>query len=94
MNPSTDATRERRLWTRAWDAFVDAEPVLAKELLVTARTPIFLGSIVVAPVALGMFVLLVRLGTSRFDPFAGRQLFSFYFTGLSFALGALGAAFG
>lgn len=93
MNSSTDATRAKRLWTRAWDAFVDADPVLGKELLVTARTPTFLGSMIVAPLVLAAFVLLFRLGTSRFDS-DGRQVFAVYFTGLSMALGAVGAALG
>jgi ABC-type transport system involved in multi-copper enzyme maturation permease subunit len=94
MNPSMDATREKRLWTRAWDAFVDADPVLAKELLVTARTPIFVGSMVVAPLILWAFVLLVRSGTSQFDPVGGRRLFAVYFAGLSIALGVVGATLG
>jgi ABC-type transport system involved in multi-copper enzyme maturation permease subunit len=94
MNPSMDATREKRLWTRAWDAFVDADPVLAKELLVTARTPTFVGGMVMAPLVLGAFVLLVRLGMSRLDPVAGRQLFAVYFTGLSIILGAIGSTLG
>jgi ABC-type transport system involved in cytochrome c biogenesis permease component len=94
MNPSMDATREKRRWTRTWDALVDADPVLAKELLVTARTPAFVGSMIVAPLVLGALVLCVRLGMRRIDPLAGRELFPVYFTGLSIALGLVGAALG
>jgi ABC-type transport system involved in multi-copper enzyme maturation permease subunit len=95
MNPSLDGLREKRLWTRTWDALVDANPVLAKELLVTARTPMFVGSVVLAPLLLGTFVLLVRSGMSHsLDPVTGRQLFPVYFTGLAMALGTVGAALG
>ena len=94
MNPSNDAAPERGFWTEAWDALVDANPVLAKELLVTARTPIFVGSIIGAPLVLGALVLLVWSGMSHFDPAAGRQLFPVYFSGLSIALGIVGAALG
>ncbi len=94
MNPSMDRPRER-LRTRAWGALVDASPVLAKELLVTARTPAFVGSMVVAPVLMTALLLLVRLGMShRLDPVAGRELFPVYFTGLAMALGTVGAALG
>ncbi len=94
MNPSSDTARERGLWTGAWDALVDANPVLAKELLVTARTPMFVGSMIGAPLVLGALVLLVWSGMSRFHPAAGRELFPVYFSGLSIALGIVGAALG
>jgi hypothetical protein len=93
MNPNMVGPR-KRLRTRAWGALVDASPVLAKELLVTARTPAFARSIVVAPILLAALVLLVRLEMSRLDPAAGRQLFPVYFTGLAMALGTVGAALG
>jgi ABC-type transport system involved in cytochrome c biogenesis permease component len=93
-NPGMDATQEKRLWTRAWGALVDANAVVAKELLVTARTPTFLGSMIGAPLVLGALVLLVQSELSRFDPAAGRQLFPVYFIGLSVALGIVGATLG
>lgn len=94
MNPGMDAAGERRLWTRAWGAFVDANPVLAKELLVTVRAPAFRVSMIGVPLVLGAVVLLVRAVMGRFDPNAGHELFPFYFTGLSMALGTVGAALG
>jgi ABC-type transport system involved in multi-copper enzyme maturation permease subunit len=94
MNQDMETMRQTRLWTRAWDALVDSNPVLAKELLVTARTPTFIGSMIGAPLVMGALVLLARLGLHSFGPPAGRQLFPVYFAGLSIALGILGAALG
>jgi ABC-type transport system involved in cytochrome c biogenesis permease component len=95
MNPTTADQRDPRLWTRAWAALVDANPVFAKELLVTARAPVFVGSIIVAPLLLGALVVLVRMGMSdRFESDAGIRLFPVYFTGLALAVGTLGASLG
>jgi ABC-type transport system involved in multi-copper enzyme maturation permease subunit len=94
MNAKVDAIPEKRGWVRVWDALVDANPVLAKELLVTARTPIFVASMIVAPVLLASFVMVARLSISHAGPLAGRQLFPVYFAGLSVALGIVGAALG
>ena len=92
MNPSTDAARDTG-WKRAWGALVDANPVLAKELLVTARTPAFVRSMIGVPVALGALVLLSQSG-HRFDPVEGRRLFPLYFALLSLVLGIVGATLG
>jgi ABC-type transport system involved in cytochrome c biogenesis permease component len=94
MNTTTEATPERRFWARAWDADVDAHPVLAKDLLVTARTPMFVALVVGAPVFLGLIVLLIRLGMGSLGPADGRLLFPLYFTWLAIALGIVGAGLG
>jgi ABC-type transport system involved in multi-copper enzyme maturation permease subunit len=107
MNATTETTQEKRvpdgelegssgsLRKRLWDAVVDANPVLAKELLVTARTPTFVGAMVGTPLLLGAMVLLIRLGmSSHTNPTAGRDLFQIYFTGLTITLGIVGAALG
>jgi ABC-type transport system involved in cytochrome c biogenesis permease component len=96
MNPSLDVSPPKpSWWGRTWDTLVDADPVLAKELLVTARTPMFVRTIVMAPLLLGALVLLVRAGMShQLDPVAGRELFPVYFTGLALALGVVGGTLG
>jgi ABC-type transport system involved in multi-copper enzyme maturation permease subunit len=111
MNATTETTQEKRfpdadlegssgsprtrLWARAWGAVVDANPVLAKELLVTARTPTFVGAMVGTPLLLGALVLLIRLGMSpRTNPNAGGDLLQIYFTGLTITLGIVGAGLG
>ena len=95
MNSSMDASSQKRLRSRVWDAVVDANPVVAKELLVTARTPMFVGSVVAAPLLLSALVLLVRSTIDyEFDGEGGRRLFTVYFAGLSIALGLFGAALG
>jgi hypothetical protein len=95
MNPAIESAGEKKRWARAWDAAVDAHPMLAKDLLVTARTPMFVASVVGAPVILGVLVLLARLGMGdNLGPTAGRLLFPLYFTGLSIALGFVGAGLG
>jgi ABC-type transport system involved in multi-copper enzyme maturation permease subunit len=95
MNPSLDVSPRKPSWTRTWGALVDADPVLAKELLVTARTPMFVRTIVMAPLLLGALVLLVRAGMNhQLDPVAGRELFPVYFSGLALALGAVGGTLG
>jgi ABC-type transport system involved in cytochrome c biogenesis permease component len=95
MNTTIEATTEKRRWARAWDAAVDAHPVLAKDLLVTARTPMFVGSVLGTPILLGALVLLTRLGMGdHLGPTAGRLLFPLYFTGLAISLGVVGAGLG
>jgi hypothetical protein len=95
MNPIIEGTQEKRRWTRVWDAAVDAHPIFAKDLLVTARTPMFVGSVVGAPLILGALVLLTRLGMGpHLGPTAGRLFFPLYFAGLAIALGIVGAGLG
>jgi ABC-type transport system involved in cytochrome c biogenesis permease component len=91
-----EVLQQKRPWLRVWDALVDANPVLARELLITARTPAYLRSVAAAPLLLGTFLLLVRLamGHQGGDPVVGRLLFPVYFSGLAMALGTVGAALG
>ncbi|HLK41100.1 MAG TPA: hypothetical protein VKU41_30325 [Polyangiaceae bacterium] len=91
MNPSTVVETREGPWARAWGALVDADPVLAKEILVTVRTPAYARSIVAVPVVLTGLVLVASL-TSLEVP--GRVLFSTYVTGLAVLLGLLGAGLG
>jgi ABC-type transport system involved in cytochrome c biogenesis permease component len=78
-----------------WDALVDANPVLARELLVTARTPVYAKSVILAPLLLGALVVMVWMGT-RFDhgPRAGRDLFPVYYIGLGVLVACVGSMLG
>jgi ABC-type transport system involved in multi-copper enzyme maturation permease subunit len=81
--------------TRAWEALVDANPVLAKEILLTTRTRVYAGSVLASPILLAMLVLLVRYGMNRvLDSREGSVLLQVYFTGLAVLLTALGAILG
>jgi hypothetical protein len=80
---------------RVWQRVVDANPVLAKELLVTARTPIYAISIVLAPVLLGTLVLAVRrFMMPEMPSYAAHELSGIYFGGLTALLGTIGAGLG
>ncbi|MGO9839289.1 MAG: ABC transporter permease subunit [Polyangiaceae bacterium] len=95
MSSTIDTPARKPPWTRAWEALVDANPVLAKEVVLTARTPTYAGSIVLAPFVLGALVLLARMTMGhRLDRVVGRELFSVYFTGLAILIGTVGAALG
>jgi ABC-type transport system involved in multi-copper enzyme maturation permease subunit len=95
MNEPVSATRGNTAWERTWNAVVDASPVLGKELLVTARTPIYLGSILLAPACLGalVFVAWISMRSSTYAT-EGKELFSVYFVSLALILGVVGAALG
>jgi ABC-type transport system involved in cytochrome c biogenesis permease component len=86
----------RSSWGRIWEALVDANPVIAKELLATARTPLYLWSMVMTPLLLGVIVMLIARDGSSYvdDPDAGRKLYGVYFFMLAFVLGAVGASLG
>jgi ABC-type transport system involved in cytochrome c biogenesis permease component len=95
MNQARHDEARRELGTRLWDLVVDRNPVLAKELFVTARTPIYVGSILLAPVVLAAIIFLAWGDTvGPGHRWVGRELFPFYFTGLSVVLGTIGAALG
>jgi hypothetical protein len=94
MSAITNASRESRP-SRLWGAIVDANPVLAKELLVTVRTPAYVWLLAAGPLVVTAIVLLAaRVGQGRFDPEEGRKLFPFYSAGLTVVLGVVGAALG
>jgi len=95
MNRDTEARQELRRAPRIriWDALTDANPVLAKELLVTLRTPAYVRSMVGATLLLGTAVVWAGLGRGSLE-YKGRELFGIYFTGLALVLGIVGGALG
>jgi ABC-type transport system involved in cytochrome c biogenesis permease component len=94
MSPDANKREDRSLTACAWDALTDANPVLAKELFVTLRTPVYVRGIVVAALLLTAVVVWSWLSRSPFDSHAGRRLFDIYFVGLALLLGTVGAALG
>jgi hypothetical protein len=92
---SADSFIERR-W--AWRSLLDLNPVLAKEVVVTARTPLYKGSIVVALLFLGVLIF-AGFGASRRMTIHGWavdgvHLFPYFFTGLALILATFGASLG
>ncbi len=86
---------DRSRWERTWDRWMDASPVLTRELLVAVRTPLYVRSVVVAPLLVAAAVLWVRAcAGADLDPENGRRLFWTYAYLLSVTLGVLGAVLG
>jgi hypothetical protein len=93
MSATVEMQMPATLAGRAWHWLVDANPVLAKEVLVTVRTRTYAGAIVVAPVLVAGLVLAIRAMVGR-DPLDGHGTMQVYLVGLAVLLGALGAVLG
>jgi hypothetical protein len=93
MNATVETQRPTTVLQRAWQWLVDANPVLAKEILVTSRTPAYAGAIVGTPLLLAGIVLAARWMTNDLA-FDGSPVVRLYLVWVAIFLGALGAILG
>ncbi len=95
MSTTVESQKPVHFAARAWQWLADESPVLAKEVLVTWRTPAYAGAIVAAPILITGIVLAVRWMMARdLDTLEGIQIVRIYLLWMAIFLGALGAILG
>jgi ABC-type transport system involved in cytochrome c biogenesis permease component len=95
MNATVETQKPVAFFKRAWRWLVDANPVLAREILVTSRTPAHAAAIAVAPILVAGIVLAVRWTmTNGRDSLDGGEIVLTYLLWMAVFLGALGAIVG